>query len=53
MTVNFGPPKEKSVFDSRTMQGIYEEKTTGKAPRVLLKALVAGLQERRLSLLSF
>jgi DNA sulfur modification protein DndC len=25
MTVNFGPPKEKSVFDSRTVQDIYEE----------------------------
>lgn len=25
MTVNFGPPRETSVFDSRTMQDIYEE----------------------------
>ncbi|MDQ3386744.1 MAG: hypothetical protein M3475_03950 [Actinomycetota bacterium] len=25
MTVNFGSPKETSVFDSRTMQDIYEE----------------------------
>lgn len=25
MTVNFGPPKETSVFDSRTMQDVYEE----------------------------
>ncbi|WP_162924336.1 hypothetical protein [Rubrobacter indicoceani] len=25
MTVDFGPPKEISVFDSRTMQDIYRE----------------------------